>query len=244
VRGEGKIGCNANKRGQSIAQKYAIPLYKKDNSRFVVYGVGGRESPGNHRYSSGSRQGRAGIGIDVQLNESFNAGVEISASAAPEIGNQHERLHSAYLSWAPSSDWTLGLGISYERLGHSAGENPRCSFGHCTADNPEIHADTVQVLQTTGYSSSSGPVAGISAIFVRNETELSPLSFVFSFINNPSDNIVLLDAGLGYRLSRNQGILSLEVLGTLENKEARLDTKPIFSAPHGQAIAIRFSLDF
>jgi len=183
----------------------------------------------------------------ICLNASDSESGELCPACAGKANSMREEGEiRAHLSWTPSPNWTLELAVSYERPEGAAEEYPQCFSGSCASYNPTVRADTIQVPLVARYSSSSGLFAQFNAAFIRKEAEFSPLSL----IKNISDSVVLLDAGVGFRLPRRQGILSLEVFNVLDeeyrfdDEETKNEKKLLLHLVPDRAIAIRFSLEF
>ena len=135
------------------------------------------------------------------------------------------------------------LSVFYQQLERTREEDSGCFSADCTTFTPST--DT-RLSLTVRYSSPSGLFAEINSILVRKEAKSSPLSV----IENISDGVLLLDAGLGYRLPRQKGIVRLEVLNVLDeefpfmDEETRREENVLPPLPSDRAVAVRYSLNF
>ena len=67
--------------------------------------------------------------------------------------------------------------------------------------------DTISLPLMVRYFSPDGLFAEVGTTFVRQEVELAPTST----FGEDSEDFVVVDAAVGYRLSQRRGLLSLEV---------------------------------
>ncbi len=163
---------------------------------------------------NGSRSERYGAGIDLKLTDSLYGGVEASrrdvkvpvtvtenGETRTEFDDQDEDLLRAYLYWALHPSWALSIEPRYERINLDSVDD---------AVPEEI--ETISIPLSLRYFHPSGLFAEIGATYVRQEIDLPPSST----FGMDSDDFVLVDALIGYRLPRRSGLVSLEVRNLLD----------------------------
>lgn len=167
----------------------------------------------------GTEARRYGVGLDVRLGEALYAGVEGSRRDLEvpffffgrdfdEEGFDRlewkEGLYRGYLYWTPSSEWAASA--EYRMDTFEAKEKPFADFTDRTPD-----LDTISVPLTVRYFHPAGFFARLGATYARQEIE-GP------FVDDDSDSFVLFDVGLGYRLPKRLGIMSLGVRNLLDEE--------------------------
>ena len=168
---------------------------------------------------TGTKAERYGIGLDLTLKKperpglrGLYAGFEFSerdlevplvesgtGNITPE--DQSEELGRAYIYWTPRPEWAVRVEIQHERF------ERRDSLGL----NLPIEVETTSLPFVIRYFQAAGRAAGmfaqVGATFVQQDVDLAPTST----FGKDSDDFVVVDAAVGYRLPRRRGILSLEV---------------------------------
>ncbi len=154
--------------------------------------------------------------------------------------DQSEDLYRAYLYWTPLPEWAVTAEFQYEEFER---EDP---LGF---DIP-TQVETITVPLGVRYFRTAGPGAGffaeLVATYVHQEVDLPPAST----FGEDSDDFVLVDAAIGYRLPRRSGILSLEARNLLDEEFLFQDVniqRPEPSNPRfipGRTILFRLTLDF
>ena len=163
---------------------------------------------------NGSRSERYGAGIDLKLTDSLYGGVEASrrdvkvpvtvienGETSTEFDDQDEDLLRGYLYWALHPSWALSIEPRYERI----------NLDSVDPAVPE-EIETISIPLSLRYFHSSGLFAEIGATYVRQEIDLPPSST----FGKDSDDFVVVNALIGYRLPRRSGLVSLEVRNLLD----------------------------
>jgi len=195
----------------------------------------------------GSRTERYGIALDDAISENLFAGVEISRRnlEAPTINftnnavivlDEHEDLYRGYLYWTPGSHWAVSAEAQFER---SEIDN-NVGFGLPT------EVETTSVPISVKYFSPTGVFAELGATYVHQDVDLGP----FSTFKKDSDDFVVVDAALGYRLPDRRGIISLEGRNLLDEKflfqdlniQQQVPSNPRFI--QGRSVLLRATLNF
>jgi outer membrane receptor protein involved in Fe transport len=162
---------------------------------------------------NGSRTTRYGIGLDVRLATGLYGGVELSrrelevpfiGATAARFEDQFENLYRTYLYWTPHREWALSLEHRFEKLRRDP----------APVTDRVIEVATHSVPATIRYFSPWGVFAELGATFVAQDIEAAQLRPV----EPDSDEFVLLDAAVGYRLPGRRGILSLEARNLLDEE--------------------------
>jgi outer membrane receptor protein involved in Fe transport len=166
---------------------------------------------------TGTRAERTGVGLDVTLRQprqgnplssGLYAGFELSTrdlevpsvdatTQSVTLEDQRENLDRAYLYWTPAPQWALHTEIRRERFKRRDTQD---------AILP-TEVDTTSLPLVVRYFSPDGLFAEVGTTFVRQEVELAPTST----FGEDSEDFVVVDAAVGYRLSQRRGLLSLEV---------------------------------
>ncbi|MGH8770383.1 MAG: FecR domain-containing protein [Burkholderiales bacterium] len=196
---------------------------------------------------NGTRTQRYGIGLDSRLTEEVDAGIELSRrelevpifeapALTTTIEDQREKLYRAYLYWVPSSDWAVTAEYRLEMFEREEQQ----------LDDRPIEVKTTSIPFAVRYLSPRRIFAESVVTYVRQKVERLP----GSILRAGSNDFVLLDAALGYRLPMRRGIISLEARNLLDKKflfqDLNFQTSEV-SNPRfipDRTIAVRFTFNF
>lgn len=152
---------------------------------------------------------RYGVGLDWRVTRQVHAGAEASWRKLDEplilddgvrFEEREERLHRLYIGWTPATWLALQAELVYDRYESETG------FATDFDDLPE-KVETISLPLGLRFFAPNGFFAGLGATYVHQEVERSSLSD----LADGTDNFVVADASLGYRLPKRLGIVSLEV---------------------------------
>lgn len=166
---------------------------------------------------NGAETERYGIGLDARLTDSLYGGLEVSrrdikspshflmldGTLTVRFEDRQEDLYRAYLYWKPHSNWVVTADYSLDRFRKKGGINT----------NRPNQVKTTSLPMALRYFSPLGFFAELGATFVDQEVDRHPKSK----LKAGSENFIIVDASLGYRLPNRRGIISLEV-GNLLNE--------------------------
>jgi tetratricopeptide (TPR) repeat protein len=151
--------------------------------------------------------------FDVQMLSNLYGGVEYQTrdvhspllttsgeSTSTTTLNRNEDAYGAYLYWIPHEEWAVNVDVLYEK------------FDPFRSGDPKVETITVPVALR--YFNPNGLFAGLAVSYVHQDVERPPDSTQ----NDGNEDIVLLDAAVGYRLPKRYGIVSLEALNLLDQK--------------------------
>jgi tetratricopeptide (TPR) repeat protein len=124
----------------------------------------------------------------------------ISGEATTTTFSRDEDAYGAYLYWIPHEQWAVNLNVLYEK------------FGPGRAGDPDVETITVPVALR--YFNPNGLFAGLQVSYVHQDVDRPPDSTQ----NDGNEDVVLLDAAVGYRIPKRYGIVSLEVGNLLDQK--------------------------
>ena len=189
-----------------------------------------------------------GIGLDVKFKRGLYGGIEATkrelevpildffAGSITDIEDHDEERASAYLYWAPHSDWALRTEVEYERFErHGTG-----------GSNLPTEIKMLSVPLAVRYFNSSGLFGEFGLTYVHQEVGLPPAST----FRQDDDDFVVVDAALGFRLPKRRGILSLEVRNLFDKEFLFQDSNLQSSEPSTprfipeRTIFARFTLAF
>ena len=189
-----------------------------------------------------------GIGLDVKFKRGLYGGIEATkrelevpildffAGSITDIEDHDEERASAYLYWAPHSDWALRTEVEYERFErHGTG-----------GSNLPTEIKMLRVPLAVRYFNSSGLFGEFGLTYVHQEVGLPPAST----FRQDDDDFVVVDAALGFRLPKRRGILSLEVRNLFDKEFLFQDSNLQSSEPSTprfipeRTIFARFTLAF
>ena len=171
---------------------------------------------------NGTRADRYGVGLDVTLiqprpysrqSTGLYAGFEFSKRdlEVPDIDlptdtvtleDQSEDLDRVYLYWTPHPKWAVHTEIRRELFERND------TLG---SDLP-LEVDTISLPLFVRYYSPGGLFAQVGATFVQQDVELAPTST----FEEDSEDFVVVDAAIGYRMPQRRGIVSLEVFNLFD----------------------------
>ncbi|MCP5158796.1 MAG: tetratricopeptide repeat protein [Gammaproteobacteria bacterium] len=167
-----------------------------------------------------------GIGLDVRFNEQWFGGVEalrrdndtpfgrLNTLGSYFIELNQETFYSAYLYWMPHHEWVLSTQWRYEKFEDEGACLP------CLAAIP-ARLETFSIPLNVQYFHPSGFFAGWGMTYVNQDIQatdpLLPPDSV-SFLPLQNEEFILFDVGLGYRLPKRQGLISLEVKNLLDKQ--------------------------
>ncbi len=162
-----------------------------------------------------------GVGLDVRFTDRLFGGLEalkrdndvpFGTLDVPEfyfIEPNEETFYSAYLYWAPNHNWALSASWRYEEF-----EEKGCLLCQLFASIP-AQLQTISLPLKIQYFDPSGFFAGWGMVYVNQDIQVidprSPPNASPAFLPAQNEEFTLFDAGLGYRLPKQQGIITLEV---------------------------------
>jgi tetratricopeptide (TPR) repeat protein len=160
--------------------------------------------------TEGTEAWRYGLAVDQKITGNIYGGVEISkrdltvpiaffdVTQVVKEADWNESMARAYLYWAPHSWLALNAEYQYEELQRER----NLTFN--TAENVRTH----RVPLGVSFFHPSGFIAKVRATYVHQKGDFQPQG---SDVTIPGeDDFWTVDAGLGYRLPRRYGMLSLE----------------------------------
>ena len=107
--------------------------------------------------------------------------------------DQSEDFGRAYLYWIPHPEWAVRVEIQHERF-------KRTQPLGLDLD-PPLEVETTSLPFVVRYFHAAGLFAQVGTTFVQQDVELAPKS---SF-DEDSEDFVVVDAAIGYRLPRRRG---------------------------------------
>ncbi|MDH3636679.1 MAG: TonB-dependent receptor [Gammaproteobacteria bacterium] len=166
---------------------------------------------------NGTKAELYGVGLDVTLRQperrnslssGLYAGFELShrdleipriqgttGMITPE--DQREDLDRVYLYWTPHPEWAVRVEIQRERFKRT----------DTLGLSLPTEVETTSLPFVVRYFRAAGLFAQVGTTFVQQDVDLAPTST----FGEDSEDFVVVDAAIGYRLPRRRGILSLEV---------------------------------
>ncbi|MCH6579302.1 MAG: TonB-dependent receptor [Nitrospinae bacterium] len=150
-----------------------------------------------------------GVGLDWRATGNLLVGAEaawreldvpIFVNSGVVSQQQDEQVYRAYINWTPMAELAVSAELVYDRF--------EAEKGLATASGrfPEKLA-TTRIPLAARYFHPKGYFAGIGATYVHQtvrRSDISPLA-------DGTDEFVVVDAALGYRLPRRRGTVSLEL---------------------------------
>jgi tetratricopeptide (TPR) repeat protein len=167
-----------------------------------------------------------GVGLNVRFNDQLFGGLEalrrnlevplgVRGEEFFEIERAQEDRYNAYLYWLPSHDWAISVSYLYEGFKVKEG-----TLGQLYFATP-AQLRTISIPLDIRYFDPSGFFAGLGIVYVNQHTqsldrdaEILPTPI----LPTQSENFVLVDAGLGYRLPKQWGVFTLEATNLLDRK--------------------------
>jgi tetratricopeptide (TPR) repeat protein len=164
-----------------------------------------------------------GLGVDVRFNDRLFGGLEafrrdldvpIGTLDVPEfyeIERDREIFYNAYVYWMPSQRWAVTGSWLYEHFEVKEGV-----LGQLFIPKP-ARLRTLSLPVHVQYFAPSGFFAGMGATYVNQHVQfLDPRSRAIS--PTQSEDFTVIDMGLGYRLPKRWGILSLETRNVFDKQ--------------------------
>ncbi len=153
-------------------------------------------------------------GVDVRILDNLYGGAEyrhrdvnfpgttisISGGSTTTTFSHKEDSYGVYLDWIPHEQWAVNLNVLYE------------TFDPAAPDDPKVETITAPV--TLRYFNPNGLFADLGVSYVHQDVSRPPSSTQ----NDGTEDVVLLDAAVGYRLPKRYGIISLEGRNLLDQK--------------------------
>jgi len=176
--------------------------------------------------AEGTRAWRYGVGIDQKFSAQIYGGAEFSMRdlkvfrldsewGVPGECDWNEQLGRAYLYWSPHK--SLALSAEYQ---HQLFKRPRDFAG----DN-FTELSTNRLLLGMGYYHPGGFSARLQAVYVdQRGTFIDIFSFTDTYKDN--DRFWIANASMSYRLSKQNGIISLEAKNLFNKHFKFQDTDP------------------
>jgi len=165
----------------------------------------------------GAEATRYGIGLDHKLSPNLYGGLEASKRdintprifSTGTVGKDlQEVLYRAYLNWTPKPGLAASLGYQLE------------DFDTKVLGSGTIDTRTHLLPVSLRYFHPSGLFGSLCTTYVKQRADLlgeEQVGNEFVFVENPTtDEFVLLDAIVGYRLPKRFGIFSIEVRNLLD----------------------------
>lgn len=169
----------------------------------------------------GTRAKRYGIGIDARFAPTVYGGLEASnrdlvvplgSLNFDEIEEQEwrEKFYRAYLYWTPFSEWVASAEFRWDRF----------KIGEEEFLNRPTLLDTTTVPLTLSYFNPGGFFSRIGIAYVRQQ--IDELAFDFRRFEavefDDTENFVVLNAAIGYRLPKRWGIVTLGATNLLDEE--------------------------
>jgi len=115
------------------------------------------------------------------------------------------------LYWLPSQNWAITASWLYEKFKVKEGQ-----LGQTDFDTP-AEMTTISFPLEIKYFDPSGFFANFGAIYVNQHIQYLD-SESFTVLPTQSEDFVLVNAGLGYRLPKRWGIIALQANNLLDKK--------------------------
>jgi tetratricopeptide (TPR) repeat protein len=163
--------------------------------------------------SNADESWRRGVGIDWRATKKLFLGAEatwrdidvpvLTGEDSYVFESRNERLHRAYLFWAPTSKLSLSGQVVYDTFEAEPG---LLTTGSATPESVK----TLSVPVTARYFARNGFIAGVGVTYVDQVVVRDPIPKSFGF-SDGEDNFVVVDATIGWRFPKRLGIASLTV---------------------------------
>ena len=181
--------------------------------------------------AEGTESWRYGLAVDQKFTGNIYGGVEISKRdlevpfkdftdpTAPVVStvDWEEQLGRAYLYWTPHPWFALNAEYQYEELERDS------NFTANTAKKVKTH----RVPLGISFFHPSGFIAKLKATYVHQKGEFQPQGSLPGVSISGEDDFWTVDAGIGYRLPRRYGILSLEARNLFDKSFRYQDPDPV-----------------
>jgi tetratricopeptide (TPR) repeat protein len=177
----------------------------------------------------GTSSWRYGLGIDQKFAPNFYAGAElskrdldvpfVSTSLTGEVRrvDWKEYLARAYLYWTPHPLLAVNLEYLFERFDR----DPFAGGG-----TGVVEVETHRLPLGISFFHTSGFSARLKATFVDQEGKFTPRVFEPGVSAPGADQFWVVDAGVGYRLPKRRGLITLEARNLFDEKFKFQDTDP------------------
>lgn len=178
----------------------------------------------------GTRADRYALGLDRQLTDGLDAGVEatwrdlktpyLDFLAGRQLGDDSQQLHRAYAYWTPAPRWALRAEYRYQQDEYSD-EAPRgVESGNWAIFDLQTHSLPLGLR----YSHPSGWLADVTATAYRQSGDY--LVTTSGQQRHASDSFWLSDARFAYRFPRRLGLVSVGVRNMFDTAVQFQDTDP------------------
>ena len=183
----------------------------------------------------GSKSKRYGVALDQRFSNRLYAGLEYSkreidasfqvvplppAPAEVNIANSEEDLARSYVYWTPNQSVALSAEYQYEDVDRDPDFPPDLLTGTSFTDL-ETHRVPLGVI----FHWSSGWFAGLKATYVDQEGRFLDQFLVSTTAED--DDFWIVDAGVGYRLPKRHGFLSIGVKNLFDESFKFQDTDTV-----------------
>ncbi|MGH9338233.1 MAG: TonB-dependent receptor domain-containing protein [Acidobacteriota bacterium] len=167
----------------------------------------------------GTRAKRYGIGLDARFAQTVYGGLEASNRdlVVPLIFNRddifeeewREQFYRAYLYWTPFREWVATAEYRWGRF----------KIEEEAFRNRPTSLDTMTVPLTLSYFNPGGFFARFGMAYVRQEIERKFDFFRFEEVTfDDTENFVVLNASVGYRLPKRWGIVTFGATNILDEE--------------------------
>jgi tetratricopeptide (TPR) repeat protein/opacity protein-like surface antigen len=170
--------------------------------------------------TNGAAAWRYGVGLDYRLMGNLFVGGEATwreisnpildpDARGSTVEDSDEQTHHAYVHWLPIPQVALSAEFVYDRFSAETGKDLTQNLGVF----PE-KVETYSVPFGVRYFHPSGFFAGVGATYVNQQVNRA------DSLEAPegSGDFFVVDAGIGYRLPKRFGVVSLAVLNMFDNK--------------------------
>jgi Flp pilus assembly protein TadD len=185
---------------------------------------------------NGTEANSFALGLDARLSRNWSLGgafwhrdvdeplfVDIGAGQETVFRGGTENLYQLYAYWTPSARWALTAETRFEQIERN--------FLDFDVDSP-LQIDTFSLPLVARYFAPNGIFIEAGATYRHQEVERSPLAAAAA----GEDDVVLVDAALGYRLPKRRGILSLEARNLFDQDFDNQDLNFITSETRASAL--------
>ena len=194
----------------------------------------------------GTRTELLGAGLDIKATDGLFAGFEftrrnLDVPIRTMTDDQTEDLYRAYTYWTPRPRWALSAEYRFESLG-----SENVPINDLSPLGPS-ELETTTIPLSIRYFSPLGVFAELGATFVQQDIEQRE-----SESSASTEDFVVLDTAIGYRLPKRRGIISLEAKNLLDEdflfQDLELRTSDPFMVARDfipdRAILLRITLNF
>ena len=171
---------------------------------------------------NGDESWRRGVGLDWQVTKQLFAGAEatwrdlkvpfIVDSDTAVFEGWKERVHRAYISWAPTHRISLSGQLVYDSFEAESG------FFTSSSLTPK-RLKTFSVPLAARYFATNGLFAGIGVTFLDQDVARDPLALASNpGLSDGRDSFYVVDASVGWRLPKRVGIVSFTAYNLFNEK--------------------------